>query len=296
LTLNSEAMLRRYAHCREMVNGYLQECFSGDNPHGKLVESMRYSLLAGGKRIRPVLVLQFCAACGGDIEKALPAACAIEMLHTYSLIHDDLPCMDDDDMRRGRPSNHIAFGECTATLAGDALQAEAFGLMLRSELPAERVVKMCGYLADAAGIKGICSGQALDMDGETEKLGQTEVELIHRLKTASLLVACAKIGAAAAGGTDAQLAAAERYADALGLAFQVRDDVLDHTAESAQLGKNVGSDAENGKTTFFTLFGAERCNEIVREKTESAVAALSDNFSDPEFLRWFAAFMAERNA
>ncbi|MBO4831031.1 MAG: polyprenyl synthetase family protein [Oscillospiraceae bacterium] len=290
-------MLREYERCRELVDSKLEECFLSDGiPHKGLAEAMRYSLLAGGKRIRPVLVLQFCRACGGDEERALPSACAVEMLHTYSLIHDDLPCMDDDDLRRGRPANHIVFGECTATLAGDALQAEAFSLLLSSALPADRVVRMAAYLAEAAGLSGICGGQALDIDGEGKDLGEGEISEIHRYKTAALLKACALIGVSAAGGTEEQIGSASRYAEALGLAFQIRDDVLDCTADEKQLGKTIGSDAGRDKSTFVSLYGVERCRELVRRKTEEAQRALTGCFDDCGFLVWLAGYLAERTA
>ena len=297
MTSNNAEMLKEYERCRELVDRRLEESFASDDiPHRGLAEAMRYSLLAGGKRIRPVLVLEFCRACGGDEEKALPAACAVEMLHTYSLIHDDLPCMDDDDLRRGRPSNHVVYGECTATLAGDALQSEAFSLLLSSPLSADRVVRMAAYLAEAGGLHGICGGQALDIDGEGKCLTESETAEIHRYKTASLLKACALIGVAAAGGTDGQSAAASRYAEALGLAFQIQDDILDCTADENQLGKTVGSDAGREKSTYVALYGVERCRGLVRERTREAQQALQGCFGDCEFLAWLAGYLAERTA
>ena len=156
---------------KDLIDGELEKYFCGEGmPQKGLFDSMKYSLTAGGKRIRPILVLEFCRISGGDTEKALPVACAIEMLHTYSLIHDDLPCMDDDELRRGKPTNHVVFGECTAVLAGDALQAEAFGTILRSELPAENRALCAEILADAVGADGMCGGQCLDMLGENRQL------------------------------------------------------------------------------------------------------------------------------
>lgn len=286
-------MLTEYSRLKSSVDAYLAGLFP-DSPAPSLAEAMRYSLLAGGKRIRPVLALAFCKACGGDEGKVMNAACALEMLHTYSLIHDDLPCMDDDDLRRGKPTNHVVFGECTATLAGDCLQAEAFKLLLSSGLPADRVVKMASYLATAAGIYGICGGQELDMLGEAKALDENEITQIHSLKTASLLVACAKIGVAAAGGSEKQLTAAEKYAEALGLAFQIRDDILDVTSDTATLGKPVGSDAENEKNTFVTLYGIENCQQLVLENTEKAKSAIKGVFDNPAFLDWLADYLAGR--
>ena len=189
---------------KKLVDLKLSEFF---NPSGLsydgLLESMHYSLTAGGKRIRPTLVLEFCRISGGDIEKALPVACAIEMLHTYSLIHDDLPCMDNDELRRGKPTNHVVYGECTATLAGDALQAEAFGTIARSELPAENKIACVEILADAVGSDGMCAGQYLDMVGESEILTESELDDINSRKTGALLIAACRMGVAAAGGSGA---------------------------------------------------------------------------------------------
>ena len=287
-------MLAEFEKARSLVEGRLETLFTKDVPDENLAESMRYSLLAGGKRIRPVLVLEFAKAAGGNMEEALDAACACEMLHTYSLIHDDLPCMDDDDLRRGKPTNHVVYGECTAVLAGDALQAECFKILANSALPAERVVKMVQYLSNAAGLMGICGGQALDIAGEGKSLSADEISKIHSLKTASLLVACAKMGVAAAGGSEKQIKAAEEYAENLGIAFQIRDDVLDVISTTEELGKPVGSDDENEKSTFVTLFGVDKCIELVAEKTQTAIAAVKDAFENAGFLIWLAEYLAGR--
>ncbi len=291
--MRQEEFDREYADCKALVDGQLERYFARA-PKNALTEAMRYSVTAGGKRIRPVIVLQFCKAAGGDTEKALPAAAAVEMLHTYSLIHDDLPCMDDDALRRGRPTNHIVFGECLATLAGDALQAEAFGMLLGSDLPAGRVVTMGRILAMAAGTGGICLGQALDMEGQTRTLTYEEISGIHALKTSSMLTASARIGVAAAGGSGEQLRAAADYAGALGLAFQIRDDVLDVTGSTGELGKPAGSDEANSKSTFVTLFGVEECLRIIREKTRQAVSHLAGHFENTDFLETLAKTLEER--
>ena len=287
-------MKHEYERCRELIEKRLEQFFNEHLPQQTLMQAMRYSLLAGGKRIRPVLALQFCKASGGREEDCLDAACALEMLHTYSLIHDDLPCMDNDDLRRGKPTNHIVYGECVATLAGDALQAEAFRTLLNSDLPSQRVVKMAQYLSQAAGIEGICGGQTLDMQAQGKVLNKEQIENIHMLKTASLLQACCKIGVAAAGGDEQQLDAAEKYAGAIGLAFQVADDVLDCTATTKQLGKPVMSDVNNNKNTFVTLYGIDKCRQIIHEQTEEAKKYLQGKFKNTEFLEWFAVFLAER--
>ena len=259
-----------------------------------LAESMRYSLLAGGKRIRPTLVLEFCRICGGDIDAAMPVACAIEMLHTYSLIHDDLPCMDDDALRRGRPTNHVVYGECTATLAGDALQAEAFGTILRSALPAERKARCAEFLADAVGLDGMCGGQFLDMLGEGKKLSEQELADINSRKTGALLTAACRMGVAAGGGNEAQLEAASLYGAAIGAAFQIRDDMLDVLGNEQELGKPIGSDALEEKNTYMALYGAEHCSQMIEKLTARAKDALSGVFDDTAFLSALADSMAVR--
>lgn len=259
-----------------------------------LAESMRYSLLAGGKRIRPTLVLEFCRICGGDIDAALPVACAIEMLHTYSLIHDDLPCMDDDALRRGRPTNHVVYGECTATLAGDALQAEAFGTILRSALPAERKARCAEFLADAVGLDGMCGGQFLDMLGEGKKLSEQELADINSRKTGALLTAACRMGVAAGGGNEAQLEAASLYGAAIGAAFQIRDDMLDVLGNEQELGKPIGSDAQEEKNTYMALYGAEHCSQMIEKLTARAKDVLSGIFDDTAFLSALADSMAVR--
>ena len=259
-----------------------------------LAESMRYSLLAGGKRIRPTLVLEFCRICGGDIDAAMPVACAIEMLHTYSLIHDDLPCMDDDALRRGRPTNHVVFGECTATLAGDALQAEAFGTILRSALPAERKARCAEFLADAVGLDGMCGGQFLDMLGEGKKLSAQELADINSRKTGALLTAACRMGVAAGGGNEAQLEAASLYGAAIGAAFQIRDDMLDVLGNEQELGKPIGSDAQEEKNTYMALYGAEHCSQMIEKLTARAKDVLSGVFDDTAFLSALADSMAVR--
>ena len=270
---------------KKLVDLKLSEFF---NPSGLsydgLLESMHYSLTAGGKRIRPTLVLEFCRISGGDIEKALPVACAIEMLHTYSLIHDDLPCMDNDELRRGKPTNHVVYGECTATLAGDALQAEAFGTIARSELPAENKIACVEILADAVGSDGMCAGQYLDMVGESEILTESELDDINSRKTGALLIAACRMGVAAAGGSGEMLEAAAHYGACVGAAFQIRDDILDVISTSEELGKPVGSDAQEHKNTYMALLGEERCMEMVENLTNKTKSALCGTFNDTKFL------------
>lgn len=259
---------------RQQVEDFLQAQFREDVAHRVLLEAMRYSLLAGGKRIRPVLVLSFCEACGGDMKNALPAACSLEMLHTYSLIHDDLPCMDDDDYRRGRLTCHKVYGEDVATLAGDALLTAAFRYLSELEVPAERALRCVAILSGAAGENGMVAGQVLDMEGERRALSEAELRNVHRHKTGDLIRAACQMGAVLGGGSEAQIAAAGEFALHLGLAFQIRDDMLDCVGSEAELGKPIGSDAQNGKSTFVTLFGLERCQTMVERETELALDAL----------------------
>lgn len=280
---------------KNLVDLKLSEFF---NPSGLsydgLLESMHYSLTAGGKRIRPTLVLEFCRISGGDIEKALPVACAIEMLHTYSLIHDDLPCMDNDDLRRGKPTNHVVYGECTATLAGDALQAEAFGTIARSELPAENKIACVEILADAVGSDGMCAGQYLDMVGESKQLTEDELDDINSRKTGALLIAACRMGVAAAGGSGEMLEAAAHYGACVGAAFQIRDDILDVISTSEELGKPIGSDAQEHKNTYMALLGESKCMEMVEKLTNQAKSALCGTFNDTKFLCDLADSMVTR--
>ena len=259
-----------------------------------LAEAMRYSLLAGGKRIRPMLALEFCRISGGDMDRAMPAACALEMLHTYSLIHDDLPSMDNDDMRRGKPTNHVVYGECTAILAGDTLQAEAFGSILRSDLPAERKAKCAEILADAVGLDGMCGGQYLDMSWEGRKLSEQELTEINSRKTGALIVAACQMGVAAAGGNQLQMDTAGHFGAALGLAFQIRDDMLDVLSSVEELGKPIGSDQREDKNTYMALMGKDGCEKAVKELTEFAKNILLEAFDDTAFLSELADSLSNR--
>lgn len=280
---------------KKYVDAKLSEYFkpSGLSYDG-LLESMHYSLTAGGKRIRPMLVLEFCRISGGNIEKTLPVACAIEMLHTYSLIHDDLPCMDNDALRRGKPTNHVVYGECTATLAGDALQAEAFGTIARSQLPAEARVTCVEILADAVGSDGMCAGQYLDMVGEHKLLSEDELNDINSRKTGSLLTAACRMGVAAAGGNKAMLEAAAQYGACVGAAFQIRDDILDVISTSEELGKPIGSDAQEHKNTYMTLLGEYKCMQMIEKLTDQAKNAVAGAFEDTKFLCELADSMVTR--
>lgn len=279
----------------ELVEAGLRRCFVDREPMSNLYDAVLYSLLAGGKRVRPVLTLEVFRMLGGEVEQALPLACAVEMIHTYSLIHDDLPCMDDDDLRRGKPTNHKVYGEATAVLAGDALLTAAFETVLENcgAFPAERILAAAACLARAAGARGMVGGQALDMAAEGRAVGRWDVEQLQKLKTGALLSAAAEMGCIAAGGSEAQRAAVARYAQKLGLAFQIRDDMLDVEGDEATLGKPIGSDQANEKTTFVSLMGMEECRSMVKKLTEEAVDAL-DGFEETGFLCWLAYSLAGR--
>ena len=279
-----------------LVEDFLSRCFAGREQYADIYDAMGYSLMAGGKRIRPVLTLETCRMCGGDVEAALPFACAVEMVHTYSLIHDDLPCMDDDDLRRGKPTNHKVYGEATAVLAGDALLTAAFEMMAeyRGGLSADRVLDAMDCLSHAAGAAGMIGGQVLDMEGEKRPLSLEELKLMQSLKTGALISAAAELGCILAGGSDEQRQAVRTYAQCIGRAFQVRDDMLDVTSTDEVLGKPIGSDAENGKTTFVTTLGLEGCAALVDELTQQALQALSV-FDEPEFHIWLAKLLAGRD-
>ena len=288
---------REYQAALALVERELEGCFQGDGTYRELLDAMRYSLLAGGKRVRPVLALKFCEALCGEMEPALDYACGIEMLHTYSLIHDDLPCMDDDALRRGKPTCHVKYSEWLALLAGDALQAAAFErLALSSRTTPQANAKACEVLAVAAGRHNMCAGQYLDIVEEGNALDVDRLTQIHLHKTSALLGAACLLGLTASPVeyTEQQWGAALDYAKELGLAFQIRDDMLDVESTAEELGKPIGSDADNGKTTFATLYGLDRCRELVEEHTELAKGSISGAFDRPEFLCALADSLAKR--
>ncbi len=282
----------RYAAYHAAIEEYLAQLFTAQQPYGELYESMRYSVLAGGKRIRPVLTLEFARLGGIDWHLALPYACALELVHNYSLIHDDLPCMDNDDLRRGKPTNHKVFGETMAILAGDALQSEAFGLIAAAELSAQSRIDAVQILAKAAGADGMVAGQVLDTVCRVDD--EDELTLLHLLKTGAMIAGAAELGCAAAEMSEEKRAQAVEFATQLGLAFQIRDDMLDVMGDEQVLGKPIGSDAEEGKMTFVDLKGLEGCAKLVDECTKRAKAALAD-WADNEFLLELADRMVGRN-
>ena len=262
-----------------------------------VADAMRYSLLGGGKRLRGALLLEFCRLCGGEPEKAMPFACAIEMIHAYSLIHDDLPCMDDDDMRRGKPSCHKAFDEGMAVLAGDGLLNMAFETALAPEntesFSAETLYKAAGELARGAGLYGMLGGQCIDVENDGRLPGAKELENMCAMKTGALIRTACRVGCILGGADDEKLASADEYASALGLAFQIRDDMLDCIGDASVLGKATGADERQKKTTFVGLYGLEKCGEMVSVLTKKAISAL-DAFEDAEALSELALSMENR--
>jgi geranylgeranyl diphosphate synthase type II len=251
-----------------------------DGPETRVVEAMRYSLFAGGKRLRPILCLAASEAVGGDLKAAMPAGCALEMIHTYSLIHDDLPAMDDDDLRRGKPTNHKVFGEAIAILAGDGLLTEAFVLLsdYNSLLP-ERAVQVIGVIAEAASYRGMVGGQVVDILSQNKRADLETVQQMHSRKTAALIAAATESGALAGKGSEAQVAALARYGRAIGLAFQIADDILDIEGDTELLGKTTGADEARGKVTYPAAVGLERSRQTANEMVNDALAAL-EGFDD----------------
>ncbi len=285
---------------KEIVETFLAGCLKNRDIPAKLLESMEYSLLAGGKRLRPVLCLAVCDLLGGKREAALPFAAGLEIIHTYTLIHDDLPAMDDDDLRRGKPTNHVTFGEATAILAGDGLLTEAFAIMTQAAqggIAPERVLRAIAEAAKATGAAGTVGGQILDM--EFTGRGNVTLEALadmHARKTGQLFRIACLGGAILADGNDQVCGLLADYGAALGAAFQIADDILDETADTATLGKSVGSDAASGKTTYPSLLGLERSRELAAQKAEEAVACLADYTGEiADFLRELARYSVARS-
>ncbi len=282
----------------QMIENALAQCV--DQTGGaaaRLYDAMRYSLLAGGKRLRPVLALAACEAVGGALQDALGFACAVEMIHTYSLIHDDLPCMDDDDLRRGRPTNHKVYGEAIATLAGDALLTDAFRVLARSarnSLAPSIVIETIAELAIAAGSTGMVGGQVIDLLGEGKSKTIEELEELHGMKTGALFLASVRGGARMGGASTKQIESLEAYARALGLAFQVVDDLLDVQGSAEQMGKRTQKDQERGKATYPALLGIEPSLDLARQLERRAHRALEAFDCSAEPLRRIATFVVER--
>lgn len=277
------------------LEGYIP---TGNYKEQKLLDAVRYSLLLPGKRVRPSLTLSFAELCGGTVEEAMPFACAVEMVHAYSLIHDDMPCMDDDDYRRGKPANHKVYGEDIALLAGDALQSMAYMTMLGNlsvaAVGGDRAARAARVLSEKSGVLGMVGGQTIDLSIEHRHVDIETVQLMEEKKTANLIEAACMMGCIVAGASEQQIGAAERYAHAIGLAFQIVDDILDVTSTAEELGKPIGSDADNEKNTFMSLLGIDRCRELVGELTEEAIKALDAFDGDTSDLADFAVRLANR--
>ncbi|MBQ2695897.1 MAG: polyprenyl synthetase family protein [Clostridia bacterium] len=280
-----------------LANQSLQKFFAKKENHQRTVyDAMEYSLFSGGKRIRPVL----CGACaelfGGDIEEAMPFACAVEMIHTYSLIHDDLPCMDDDDLRRGKPTNHVVYGEAMAVLAGDALLNCAFETALNFSKSSPAVtLEALKVIATLSGTEGMIGGQVIDLESEGTEIDTVTLMAMHICKTGALMMAAAKAGAIVGGGTKEDVLNMEKFARYLGVAFQIKDDILDVESTTEILGKPIGSDSENEKTTFVTLYGLEQSKKMLEDYTRMAIETLEPYGEKADFLRGLADFLLQRD-
>ncbi len=293
--------LKKYIQERkQIVDDHLNRLLpQPEGPSGQVVEAMRYSLSAGGKRVRPILMMAACEAVGGDFSRIMPAACAMECVHTYSLIHDDLPAMDDDDLRRGKPTCHKVFGEAIAILAGDGLLTYAFELMTHPELTANvggRLInEAISIFAKAAGVAGMVGGQTADILFENKPIDPDTLAYIHRHKTGALIRASVEMGALLGGGTPDQVDSLSKYGTALGLAFQVVDDLLDVVGDEKKLGKPVGSDEKNKKATYPALFGLEETKKRAQALKNEALEALEVFGPEAEPLRAIAIYVVERD-
>ncbi|MDY4489530.1 MAG: farnesyl diphosphate synthase [Candidatus Faecousia sp.] len=287
---------QRCTEYRQYLETYLKDFYGQfhDMPQKPLLDAMEYSLFAGGKRLRPIFTFEFCRMAGGDWKKAAPFAAAVEMIHTYSLIHDDLPAMDNDDLRRGQPTNHKVFGEGMAILAGDALLTDAFSVASFAQLPnPEQMGYAISVLAQCAGSLGMVGGQALDILSQDRILSEQEVTDIQTRKTGALINAACVLGVISAGGSEEQVQAAGMFAGALGLAFQIRDDMLDVIGSQEEMGKGVGTDSE--KNTFVRLYGLEQCEALVQKYTRFAISRL-DTFEDHDFMAALAESLTDRRS
>jgi geranylgeranyl diphosphate synthase type II len=283
---------------KDLIDSYLKSYFTASSSPSVLHEAMKYSLFAGGKRIRPILALASFEACGGDAKKIIPQAAALELIHTYSLIHDDLPAMDNDDLRRGKPTNHKMFGEAMAILAGDALLTEAFFMMTQADIKIKPsiLLKALREVALAAGHNGMVGGQAQDIISEDAEPDSETLEFIHLHKTAALIKSSVRIGPILAGSRKKQLQALTRYGENTGLAFQIIDDVLDVEGSAEELGKPVGSDSRKKKMTYPSLYGIEGARNKANELISEAIDAIGIFSSEADPLREIAGYLAKRRA
>lgn len=263
-----------------------------------IIKAMNYSLKAGGKRLRPILTLESCKIVGGKEEDAIPFAIAIEMIHTYSLIHDDLPALDNDDLRRGKPTNHKVFGDGMATLAGDALLNYAFEVMLSSSIDKEdsnKYLKAINEIAKHAGIYGMIGGQVVDVESENKIIDKDKLDFIHLNKTAAMIIGCMRAGAIIGGATEEQLESITKYGRNIGLSFQIVDDILDITGDETKLGKPIGSDVENHKSTYPSLLGLEKSREIARQLIEEGKSSIDGLSSEIDFLNQLGDYIVSRD-
>lgn len=266
-----------------------------DNPQKIIYEAMRYSVFAGGKRLRPILMLSFCEMCGGDVSEVMPFACAMEMIHTYSLIHDDLPAMDNDDLRRGMPTSHIKFGEATAILAGDALLNRAFEVVSEySGSEPQKAIKAINMLAMSSGAEGMIGGQIVDIKSEGKQITLDELRYLHLGKTGAIIRSACTIGALLGGGSEEEIAAADKFAKNLGIAFQIQDDILDVEGTEEELGKPIGSDKDENKNTYVSLLGLEKSNKLQKEYSQKAKDALTVFSDRAEFLKELTDYLTSR--
>lgn len=266
-----------------------------DNPQGVIYEAMRYSVFAGGKRLRPVLMLSVCEMCGGCIDEVLPFACAMEMIHTYSLIHDDLPAMDNDDLRRGMPTSHIKYGEATAILAGDALLTRAFEVASDYHgKHSEKALQAIQLLSRSAGADGMIGGQIVDMESEGRKITLDTLRYLHLNKTGAIIRSSCRVGCLLSGGDSDMMKAVDDFASYLGIAFQIQDDILDVSGSEEELGKPIGSDAEEGKNTYVTLLGMEQSKKLAREYSQKAKDALAVFGEKAAFLTALTDYLTDR--
>jgi geranylgeranyl diphosphate synthase type II len=281
------------------IEGVLKEYMPEEVGYQQTVlKAMNYSLGAGGKRLRPILVLETCKLVGGDEEEAISFAVAIEMIHTYSLIHDDLPALDNDDLRRGRATSHVVFGEAMAILAGDALLNYAFDIMLKGSIGREnpeKYLKAIYAISKNAGIYGMIGGQVVDVESENKKIDKDKLDYIHKNKTAAMMVGCMSAGALVGGADEEQLSCIVEYAEKIGLAFQIVDDILDIVGDQEKLGKNIGSDIYNNKSTYPSLLGLEKSREIAKELIVDAKKCLDGKFENKEFLDGLADYIISRD-
>lgn len=280
------------------VENLLSEYMPKEEGYQKtVIEAMNYSLSAGGKRLRPILTLEACKIVGGNEEDVIPFAMAIEMIHTYSLIHDDLPALDNDDLRRGRPTNHKVYGDAMAILAGDALLNYAFEVMLSNSINKEnsaKYLKAINEIATSAGIYGMIGGQVVDVESEDKKISKEKLDFIHMNKTAAIMVGCMRAGAIIGDASEQHLEEITKYAKNIGLSFQIVDDILDIVGDESKLGKNVGSDIENNKSTYPSLLGLEKSKEIANKLIEEAKDSIKKLSGDTEFLNGLAEYIIAR--